>query len=154
MRYGQIASHLCPPPRGGGASAGITYNTCRGIASVSRRGRDGRRIRVICVQGVFRFSTPDTDTVSKSCRPHSSSAPGEGMGAAFVLPYLVSRLLSPPTAYVSMGNARYSWPTSMASTVPEVMSVSFSRKGAVWFSGNRSSNSTSAPKSVWRMMPP
>ena len=52
------------------------------------------------------------------------------------------------------GNARYSFPVSIPSTVAAVISVSLSRKACAWFSGNSSSSSTSAPNWVSRMMPP
>ena len=52
------------------------------------------------------------------------------------------------------GNARYSCPVSIPSTVPAVISVSLSIKGATCASGSRISKSTSAPNSVLRRMPP
>ena len=55
---------------------------------------------------------------------------GKGIESAVLL---VFQLFSDCHDFPSceMGNARYSWPVSIPSTVPEVMSVSRSRKGWV-----------------------
>ena len=54
----------------------------------------------------------------------------------------------------STGNARYSLPVSMPSTLAADISMSFARKGSACASGTRISSSTSAPNWVSRMMPP